>query len=355
MNLKSSVQAPDVTIRKVKIGSILLESGKQLDDVELAYESAGSTTGPVILVCHALTGSQYAVGTEKEPGWWAGLIGSGQYVDTSRYRVLTFNVLGGCSGSTGPRSVCKKSGQTYRADFPHISVRDMVRAQKKALEVLGISELFAVMGGSLGGMQVFEWGVMYPSFMKKLFVFASSPYLSDYGIAFNRIGITAICNDPAFNGGDYTEGAVLKGLEIARMAGLVTYRTPALFDGRFRREEADDGERPYYQVESYLNYQGEKLAKRFDANSYLSLLYAMNAHDIGAGRGGWEQASNTIQAEFYAFGFEGDLLYDPDVLRACASTVKSGHYFHVETLFGHDGFLTEYDRWGGYVSEALEN
>jgi homoserine O-acetyltransferase len=350
--------APERITGQVNIGSLQLESGKQLDDVELAYEAAGNTKGPVILVCHALTGSHHAVGTKADPGWWSGLIGNGKYVDTSTFCVVTFNVLGGCSGSTGPLSIVKSTGEPYRSRFPYISVRDMVKAQKKALNVLGITEVHAVMGGSLGGMQAFEWGVLFPSFMKQLFIFAATPALSDYGIAFNRIGIEAIKNDPEWNGGEYKEGALLKGLEIARMTGLVTYRTPVLFDGRFQREEAEwkqenKAAEPYYQVESYLNYQGVKLAKRFDANSYLTLLYAMNGHDAGKGRGGWEEAAKLIQAKLYAFGFAGDILYDPETIQISVNAVPNSTYIQVDTQFGHDGFLTQFEKWGLHVEAAL--
>ncbi|OYD59845.1 homoserine O-acetyltransferase [Fictibacillus aquaticus] len=348
--------APERLTGKVNIGSLKLDSGEQLHDVELAYEAAGNMKGPAILVCHALTGSHHAAGTEAEPGWWSGLIGYGKYVDTSLFCVVTFNVLGGCSGSTGPMSVDRKTGKRYRSRFPFISVRDMVRAQKKALDILGITELHAVIGGSLGGMQAFEWGVEYPAFMKQLFIFAATPALSDYGIAFNRISIEAIKNDPGWNSGDYEDGTVLKGLEIARMTGLVTYRTPVLFDGRFQREEAaHESAGPYYQVESYMNYQGIKLAKRFDANSYLTLLYAMNGHDAGRGRGGWEEAAKLIRADLYAFGFEGDILYDPETIKDSVQAVPNSTYVHVNTHFGHDGFLTQFEKWGLHVEAALND
>jgi homoserine O-acetyltransferase len=360
VNLKSLAPAPERLTGKVNIGSLKLDSGEQLHGAELAYEAAGNLKGPVILVCHALTGSHHAAGTEAEPGWWSGLIGNGKYVDTSVFCVVTFNVLGGCSGSTGPLSIDQRTGERYRSSFPFVSVRDMVRAQKNALDILGITELQAVMGGSLGGMQAFEWAVQYPEFMKQLFIFAATPALSDYGIAFNRISIEAIKNDPEWNNGNYKDGAVLKGLEIARMTGLVTYRTPVLFDGRFQREEAErkdggEGAEPYYQVESYMNYQGVKLARRFDANSYLKLLYAMNGHDAGRGRGGWQEAAKLIQADLYAFGFEGDILYDPEIIKNSVQAVPNSTYIHVNTQFGHDGFLTQFEKWGLHVEAALND
>ncbi|MBY6037786.1 homoserine O-acetyltransferase [Fictibacillus nanhaiensis] len=342
-------------IGKVKIGDFTLESGQVIMDAELAFEKAGNSTGPVILLCHALTGNQYAYGTKEHPGWWRGLIGAGCYIDTNHYQVITFNVLGGCSGSTGPTSVNEKTGSSYRNTFPFVTVRDMVRAERQALEVLGIPRLLAVLGGSLGGMQALEWAVQFPYLIEKVFVFAATPYLSDYGIAFNRIAITAIENDSVYKSGKREEGERLVGLEIARMVGLLTYRQPKLFNDRFQREvrERDADGKPFFQVDSYLTYQGEKLTRRFDVDSYLTLLYAMNAHDIGNKLGGWKRAASQIQAEVYCFGYEGDLLYPPDVMEDFVKHTRYGTFYSIDTDFGHDGFLVEFEKWGPIVKEAL--
>nr|WP_174497429.1 homoserine O-acetyltransferase [Salirhabdus euzebyi] len=340
----------------VSIGSLCLESGEIIENAVLAFERVGPLNAPVVLVCHALTGDQFAVGTEEKPGWWRGLIGANQAVDTEQFQVITFNILGGCNGSTGPLAVNKNTSKPYRSTFPHVTVRDMVNAQRKALNQLGIDHLYAVMGGSLGGMQVLEWGIMYPKDMKKLFVFAATPFLTDYGIAFNRIGIEAIENDPNWKQGEYSSAQDIKGFEIARMIGMITYRSPSLFTERFARTKChQNGKNPLYEVESYLRHQGEKLTSRFDANSYLTLLYTMNGHDIGRNRNGWESASNLYEAEIIAFSYENDLIYTPELMSTFVSKVSKSHYYRIPTKFGHDGFLVEFNKWGYFVKEHLEN
>ncbi len=215
----------------ISIGPFQTESGDTIADVTMAYERSGPADAPVILVCHALTGNHLAIGTETNPGWWSGLIGSDKPINTDHYRVLTLNVLGGCDGSTGPASTNPRTGSAYACDFPPITVRDMVHAQHQAMKKLGITEAEAVIGGSLGGMQVLEWGLLYPNFMEKLIVLAATPVFSDYGIAFNHIASTAIRQDPNWQSGHYD---AVNGLAVARMVGMVTYRSPDLFQGAVR-------------------------------------------------------------------------------------------------------------------------
>jgi homoserine O-acetyltransferase/O-succinyltransferase len=331
--------------------SIDIQGGVMHLDVELAYERRGPLDAPVILVCHALTGNQFSIGTEDDPGWWSGLIGSGKYIDTDYWQVITFNVLGGCNGSSGPMSINPETSEPYRSTFPAITIRDMVHAQRQALKQLGIRKLQAVIGGSLGGMQVLEWGLLYPNDMEQLFVLAATPYLSDYGIAFNRIGIAAIEGDPNFKNGHYHSTHEVKGFDVARMAGMVTYRSPKLFSKRFNREKTD--EHDLYAVESYLHYQGEKLAQRFDVNSYLVLLKAMNSHDIGFARGGWKNAASSIKAHVTAIAFQHDLIYPSDQIEEFIKEVQNGDYFYVPTDYGHDGFLVEFEKWGHYIQNQL--
>ncbi|TFE02064.1 homoserine O-acetyltransferase MetX [Jeotgalibacillus salarius] len=339
----------------VEIGSLTLESGKVLHDVSLRYERAGDPSLPVILICHALTGTHQTIGTEQDPGWWRGFAGEHSYLDLTKFQVITFNVLGGCSGSTGPDSF-DQNDEKYRSAFPFITVKDMVNAQYQALLKLGISNLQGVIGGSLGGMQTLEWCISYPDFVEKAVLLAATPSLSDYGIAFNRIGIHAIENDPAWNNGSYENASDVKGFEVARMVGLVTYRSPHLFTGRFNREEKEVvEEQPFYQVESYLKYQGEKITKRFDPNSYLTLLYAMNHHDIGRNRGGIPEAAGNIKSKLLGIGFKGDLLYPPDDIQEFVNQVPKASFHEVDTEFGHDGFLVEFDKWGPIVKEHFEN
>lgn len=326
----------------VSIGSLTLDSTKTIDHVELAYERHGDENAPTVLVCHALTGDQYAVGTEENPGWWAGLIGPGKPVDTDVFQVITFNVLGGCHGSTGPLSINPETGQPYRADFPTLTIRDMVRAEYHALKKLGISHLAGVLGGSLGGMKALEWGKLYPEFIDAILPLAVTPYYSDYGLAFNHIGILAIESDGDFNGGDYESSADLKGFQVARMAGMVTYRSGNMFNQRFARTKAGEE----FNVQSYLNYQGKKLAGRFDANSYLLLLKAMNTHDI-------EEA--VLDVPVYALSFTQDLLYPSELMVPWLEKQKDANWKIIETDFGHDGFLVEFEKWDDFIEEKLKS
>ncbi|MCQ6267258.1 homoserine O-acetyltransferase [Fictibacillus sp. WQ 8-8] len=344
------------------IGELTLESGKELKDVHIAYQRIGAANAPAIFVCHALTGNHYTLNSEMGEGWWAGLLGNGQYIDLEKYQVITSNVLGGCDGSTGPLSVNPVTGSPYGAEFPLITIRDMVQAQKKLLEVLGLGRLEAVIGGSLGGMQVLEWGLMYPDFMERLIPIAVTPFLSDYAIGFNAAGRTAILSDPLWNNGQYgKENTPRKGLGIARMIGMLTYRSGALFNHRFQRKQTENWETIHedaaFSVESYLQYQADKLADRFDANSYLTLLKAMDTHDIGRERGGVVAASQSYKAQMLCVGFTGDLLYPSDLMEQFVKDVqaenKRAKYLEVSTMFGHDGFLTEFDKWGNLLKEFM--
>ncbi|WP_079477824.1 homoserine O-acetyltransferase MetX [Halobacillus salinus] len=348
-----SIQNPtasDRTSATIEIGPFTFESGEQLQQVELAYERVGPVDAPLILVCHALTGNQDAVGLPESPGWWSGLIGPGAPIDTEKYQVITFNVLGGCHGSTGPASLHPETQEPYRLSFPTVTIRDIVHAQYLALQKLDIKHIHSVVGGSLGGMQVCEWGLLYPKFMHALFILAATPYLSDYGIAFNHIGARAIQDDPFYKEGQYNSNEDLRGFELARMAGMVTYRSNKLFEKRFDRGLQPSSQ---YKIQSYLNYQGEKIKQRFDANSYLYLLNAMNHHDIGRNRGNWKKAAQQYQVPVYSMSFEHDLLYPEDLMQQFSTNVPQGEHRHVSTDYGHDGFLVEFDRWGEWIREKL--
>ena len=340
-----------------------LESGVVMENVVLAYEWAGPQTGDPVLVCHALTGNQHTVGTEEEPGWWRGLINYGGYVDLLKYPVITFNVLGGCNGSTGPASVNTKTGKPFLTDFPFISVRDMVRAQKEALKLLGVSHLRAVIGGSLGGMQAYEWAIMYPDSIDSLIVMAATPSLSDYGIAFNAMARKAIMDDPNWREGNYSADSFpVNGLSLARMIGMVTYRSGPLFNQRFQRSKKEawgnNHEEVAYQIESYLLYQGEKFTSRFDPNSYLYLLKAMDSFALEEGRGGLEEILTYFKKKVFLLSYEGDLLYPAKEIEFLTKIwIEAGAEVEarkINTIFGHDGFLTEFETWGDFVQEALQ-
>ncbi|MFD1036973.1 homoserine O-acetyltransferase [Virgibacillus byunsanensis] len=336
-------------INDISFGPLQLDSGETIDKVTLRYEIAGPKSAPVVLVCHALTGNHHTIGTDSSPGWWSGLIGRKKYIDTERFQVITFNVLGGCDGSTGPASINPATDEPYRTSFPNITIRDMVRAQFMALQKLEISRLAAVTGGSLGGMQVLEWGLLYPAFVDKLIVLAATPTFSDYGIAFNHIAASSIKADPNWNKGNYDSNHSLKGLELARMIGMVTYRSSALFNKRFDREKKGKT----YDVTSYLDYQGEKLTHRFDPNSYLYLLEAMNNHDVSFHRSEWKKAIQNIQCPVLAISYEKDLVYEPPIINELAEAIPNSTYYHIHTDFGHDGFLTEFHKWGNIVFDFL--
>ncbi|WP_346726761.1 homoserine O-acetyltransferase MetX [Bacillus suaedaesalsae] len=344
---------------EVHIGTFTTESGISIPDVVISYERAGPTHGPIIFVCHALTGNQCSIGLNDSPGWWSGLIGEGKNIDTSRWQVITMNVLGGCSGSTGPQSMIHEN-QQYKARFPFVTVRDIVHSHYLALKKLGIHQVHAIIGGSLGGMQVLEWGIMYPDFAKMLFPLATSPYLSDYGIAYNTISRFAITNDPSWNDGEYDTNPNV-GLSIARMVGMISYRSREQFNNKFSREAREGWgnhhEEKAFQIESYLHYQGEKFVNRFDANSYLYLLKAMDSHDIGRGRGGWLRALESISAKVVAISYKGDLIYPSETLEQLVEALKdknpTSKHIEVDTSFGHDGFLVEYEKWGHLIEEEL--
>ncbi|XKE94205.1 homoserine O-acetyltransferase [Metaplanococcus flavidus] len=325
---------------KAYIGSLVLESGQVLERVELAYERCGNPSGPVILVCHALTGDQHAVGSEENPGWWSGLAGPGKALDSAEFQIITFNVLGGCNGSTGPLSLNPVTGKTYRSDFPLLTIKDMVHAEYLALKKLGITKLKAVIGGSLGGMKALQWGALYPYFTESIIPLAVTPAFSGYALAFNHLAIQAIENDPVFRNGYYEGSSDFKGFHLARTVGMISYRSGKLFNDRFGRSANEKK----FEVEAYLDYQGQKLARRFDANSYLILLKAMNSHDVEQQR---------ISVPIFSVSYTNDLLYPADLMIPWLEEQEEAKWKIVDTDFGHDGFLTEFGKWSGAVREFL--
>ncbi|OYD08598.1 homoserine O-acetyltransferase MetX [Paludifilum halophilum] len=350
----------------VPIGSYTPESGQRIETVEVAVETVGTLTPEkdnAVLVCHALTGDSHAVGKEGDSGWWDGLIGPGGYIDTNRYFVITMNVLGGCDGTTGPSSVNPATGQPYGSQFPFITIRDMVHVQRLCLDRLGVSSLHAVIGGSMGGMMVLEWGVLYPDRVGKLIPIATAAALSPTAIAYNDVGRQAILSDPDFCEGDYYPGpGPVKGLSIARMMGMITYRTAELFEKRFSRNLQDYGgsqrsSESVFQIESYLRYQGRKLVNRFDANTYLRLLKAMDTHDIGRGRGGKEKALRLIQSPVLVIGIREDMLFPIQQQRELHDGLfrmnKSSRLVEISSEYGHDAFLVDFKQTGREIESFL--
>ena len=349
-----------------------LEGGGRLDEVALAYEAWGTLNADAsnaILVCHALTGDSHAAGqtgvAHPEAGWWHNFIGPNKPIDTNRWFVVCPNVLGGCQGSTGPASDMPGTEQPYAARFPQITIRDIVRSQRRLADRLGIGQWLAVVGGSLGGMQVLEWGVMFPERMRLLMPLATCAAASPQQIAWSAVERLAIVNDPLFNNGDYYEAPPGKGpwagLALARQIAQITYRTSEVFDERFGRQHLDH-RREYepwarYQVESYLDHHGQKLVRRFDANSFLVLSKAMDLHDIGRGRGGLAEAFSRIKCATYVASINSDLLYPPYqqalIFEGLSAQGRHCKYDIIDSPHGHDGFLLEHNKLGPKLAAAI--
>lgn len=348
-----------------------LESGKKLDDVKIAYESFGernSNSSNAILILHALTGDSHAFGqaTKAHPtaGWWNGVIGPGLAIDTNKYFVVAPNVLGGCQGSTGPTSLDKK-GKEYGARFPYLTIRDQVKAQYELSKQLGITKWKAIIGGSMGGMQVLEWAIEFPDAMEKIAALAAPAFSNADQIALNSVQLEAIKADPFFNGGDYYDAAPGKGpyrgLALARRMALLNYRSPEELNVRFERSWQSKvnpfGDGGRFAVESYLDFHGNKFTRRFDANSYLTLVEAMNSHDIGRGRGSIKKAIQKIKAEMLLVGIDSDRLFPVETQKQIAEAgpkkLMANKLFVIKSDYGHDGFLIEAEKVGKLLKRLL--
>ncbi|HEY3365693.1 MAG TPA: homoserine O-acetyltransferase [Symbiobacteriaceae bacterium] len=351
-----------------------LESGKRLDSARLCYETFG-TLNPArdnaILVCHALTGDSHVAGryhpADRKPGWWDGAVGPGKALDTERYFIICSNVLGGCQGSTGPEHINPATARPYGLDFPIVTVKDMVQAQARLLDLLEIDQLLAVVGGSLGGMQTLQWAVDYPERMRGIIPIGAGGRFHPQGIALNEVQRQAIMNDPLFRNGHYygTPGPE-RGLATARMLGMITYRSDASmwhqFGRRVQRPEAgpelDRGLGITYQVESYLHHQGDLLVARFDANSYLYLSRAMDLMDLGRGAESYAAAHGAIRARVLAIGISSDLLFPTYLQKETAALVTSAggraEYLELESPWGHDAFLVDFPLIEGPIRAFLQ-
>lgn len=352
--------------------SFQLEGGGSLRHLRVAYETWGKldeTASNAILVCHALTGDSHAAGRagpgHPAPGWWDALIGPGKALDTDRMFVVCANVLGGCQGSTGPASLDPATGRPHGSSFPVVSIRDMVRTQASMADSLGIRRWSAVVGGSMGGMQALEWAVMYPDRVDTLILASTTAQASAQQIAWSLIGRTAIENDPGFRGGEYYDAAPGEGphlgLSLARMTAQVTYRSDQVFTERFGRtvlrplEFTDDR---LFDVEGYLEYQGDKLVRRFDANSYLRLNRAMDLHDVGRGRGGVLNALVRVQCPTLIASVDSDSLYPPgqqlELHQGLIAAERRSKWIDIHSPHGHDGFLIETAQLAPRITEFLQ-
>ncbi len=345
-------------LRSLDIGSLPLEAGGVLPAVTLAFECWGTLNAAgdnAVLIQHALTGSTHVSrGDSEEDGWWEGLVGPGEVIDTNRYFVVCANMLGGCYGTTGPSSIAQ-DGKPYGSRFPFVTIRDSVQAEARLADKLGVTSWYAVIGGSMGGARALEWAVSYPAKVRRCAVVASCAASTAEQIAFAQAQLLAIRQDPHFAGGDYYDGASpTLGLGLARRIAHITYRSETEMEARFGRQAqgADEtishdrlsaGGVGRYQVESYLDHQAHKLVGRFDANSYIAITEALMSHDVARGRGTLEQAlAVTEGVEFLVAAVNSDRLYFPvqsDILAAALpGDVSVGR---IDAHIGHDGFLTE--------------
>lgn len=369
---KSIVQTQDIQLDLPPDG-LQLSDGKVLSEVTVAYETYGTLAADgrnVIYVCHALTGDAHAAfyhaEDDRDPGWWDELIGPGKGIDTDRYYVVCANILGGCKGTTGPCSTNPETGKPYGTDFPLITVRDVVQVQKLLLDQLGVSELYAVIGGSLGGMQALEWAVRFPDYVNRCICVASGVNLSPQALTFDIIGRSEIESDPNWAGGDYydkSEGPAA-GLSRARQIGHVTYLSSAAMATKFGRDERAS---PYpgqsslfstnFQIESYLNHQGSKFVKRFDANSYLYISRMMDMFDLVAEFGSIAEAFRDAKSKFLIVSISSDWLFPPgqqlDIVENLVAARKNVSYFQIDSAYGHDAFLLEYETLGRAVDAFL--
>ena len=367
---RSAPAIPDKNFHR--IGSFEPELGGYLEEVTLAYETWGELDPSgenAVLIVHALTGDSHCAGgiseAYKRGGWWDEMVGPGRLVDTDEHFVVCSNVLGGCSGSTGPASVDPATDYQYGMRFPIVTISDIVRAQKRLLDDLGVRKLEVVIGGSIGGQQALEWALKFPDFVEKAVPVAATGALGPQGLGMSEIGRRAIMADPNWQGGDYygTGKSPETGLAIARMAGMLTYQSAEGQWERFGREEAtrpalyeEFGGR--FEIESYLHYQGHDLTGRFDANSYLYLTRAMDLYDIGTGYASHEEAYERIEAEVLFVGISSDWLFPAREVRAAAELAKAAgaeaHYEEIESLNGHDAFLKDWDELRAAVGPFLD-
>ncbi|MGV9409044.1 homoserine O-acetyltransferase MetX [Nocardia sp. NPDC003693] len=357
---------PDGTLCTIAIGEVRLENGAVIPDVSLAVQRWGELSANadnVILVEHALTGDSHVVGPadvqHAQPGWWDGIVGEGAAVDTREWCVIATNVLGGCKGSTGPASLAA-DGKPWGARFPEISIRDQVTAEAQLLDLLGIYRLASVVGGSMGGMRVLEWMAGYPERVGSALVLAVGARATADQIGTQTTQIAAIRSDPNWQGGAYhgTGTAPMSGMGIARRIAHLTYRTEAELDHRFENHAQGD-ENPWdggrYAVQSYLEYQADKLISRFDPATYVLLTEAMNRHDIGRGRGGIEAALGAITVPCVVGGVDSDRLYPLRTQQELADLLPGCKGLEiVRSRDGHDGFLTETEAVGKLMVQTME-
>ncbi len=355
---------------------LTLDCGRTLQQYDLAYETYGQLNearSNAVLICHALSGDHHAAGYhsehERKPGWWDQCIGPDKAIDTNRFFVVCPNNLGGCSGSTGPASVNPETGHAYGADFPIVTTRDWARSQRRLGEQLGIDRWAAVVGGSLGGMQVMQWAIDHPDRLGHSIIIAAAPRLSAQNIAFNEVARQAIMSDPDFNAGNYKASGQLprRGLALARMLGHITYLSDGAMREKFGRE-LREGKLNFnydveFQVESYLRYQGQSFVERFDANTYLLMTKALDYFDPSAEHGG-DLATTflPVEARSLVVSFTSDWRFPPsrsrEIVKALIDAGKDVSYAEITSSLGHDAFLLDSPQYrrvlGNYLSRVAD-
>jgi homoserine O-acetyltransferase len=352
-------ERPDIAHAHVQFtDGMELECGVRLPAMAVAYRSYGTLNAArsnAVLICHALTGDQYVAETHPltgRPGWWDTVVGPGKPIDTERFFVICANVLGGCMGSTGPGSPREPGGLPWGTDFPPVTIRDMVRAQKRLVEHLGIERLFAVIGGSMGGLQVLEWAATYPQAVFAAVPIATAAYHSAQNIAFNEVGRQAIFGDPDWQGGRYWENGRIpaRGLAVARMVAHITYLSEQAltrkFGRRLRGGQAVSLFGDMFEVESYLRHQGSTFVHRFDANSYLTITRAMDYFDLAAEHdGNLSAAFAGTRTRFCIISFSSDWLFPTAESRAIARALNRAaanvSFVEIASDKGHDAFLLD--------------
>jgi homoserine O-acetyltransferase len=337
--------------------ALQLQCGKTLEQYDIAYETYGELNADrsnAILICHALSGDQHAAGylsmEDRKPGWWDSAIGPGKPIDTDRFFVVCINNLGGCKGSTGPNTINPQTGEPWGSDFPIITVKDWVQSQARLADALGIGKWAAVIGGSLGGMQVMQWAIDLPDRLEHALVIAAAPKLSAQNIGFNEVARQAIMSDPEFHDGHFYRHNTVprRGLMLARMLGHITYLSDEAMRAKFGRElregKINFGFDVEFQVESYLRYQGKSFVDRFDANTYLIMTKALDYFDPASEYGDdLSEAFRRARVPFLVVSFTSDWRFSPErseeIVRALIAARKDVSYTEIESAQGHDAFL----------------
>lgn len=347
---------------------LLLECGRTLGPIRIAYETYGTLNekrNNAVLICHAFSGNAHVAGyhspEDKQPGWWNSMVGPGKGIDTDRYFVICSNVLGGCSGSTGPSSINPHTGKPYGLDFPIVTIRDMVEAQRHLIDFLGIPKLLSVVGGSMGGMQVLQWVASYPDRVRSAIPIATTLKHSPQQIAFDEVGRQAVMADTNWRMGDYYgHKPPERGLALARMIGHITYMSDRSMEEKFSRRLKEN---KYsfsfgtdFEVEGYLKYRGDNFVKRFDANSYLYITKAMDYFDLSGDK--LFPHGLTVKTRFLVIAFKSDWLYPAyqshEIVRLLKMRGVDATYCEINSTYGHDAFLLEIEEESHLIRHFLE-